>query len=203
MSTIEVLRHALDESARTLDLSRANESLLGSCVRFAQAAQKTLETGGRLFACGNGGSLADAMHFAEEWTGRFRADRRSLPAMAFADPVTLSCIANDFGWEEVFARQIEAHGRSGDLLLVLSTSGDSENVVRAVRSARDRGVTTVGLLGRHGGKVGADVDIAIVVPGPATMAADRIQAIHIQLIHGVIEAVERALFPGNYAPGND
>jgi len=141
--------------------------------------------------------MSDAMHFAEEWTGRFRKDRRALPALSLCDPVTLSCIANDFGWEEVFARQVEAHGREGDLLLVISTSGDSENVVRAVHAARDRDMLTIGLLGKQGGKVGADVDIPIIVPDATT--ADRIQEIHIQLIHAVIEAVERELFPENYS----
>ena len=197
MRSVEIVRQSLRASADTLASTNASEEILAACARFAQSALGTLRTGGRLFACGNGGSMSDAMHFAEEWTGRFRDDRRALPALAFCDPVTLSCIANDFGWEEVFARQVEAHGRKGDLLLVISTSGDSENVVRAVHAAAERDMITVGLLGKHGGKVAADVDIPIVVPEATT--ADRIQEIHIQMIHAVIEAVERELFPENYS----
>jgi D-sedoheptulose 7-phosphate isomerase len=197
MRSHEVVRQSLRESAATLAETNASEMTLSACVRFADAALETLRAGGRLFACGNGGSMSDAMHFTEEWTGRFRNDRRALPALSFCDPVTLSCIANDFGWEEVFARQVEAHGRQGDLLLVLSTSGDSENIVRAVRAAAERDMVTVGLLGRQGGKVGADLDIPIVVPHATT--ADRIQEVHIQMIHAVIEAVERQLFPENYS----
>jgi len=194
--SIDVVRQALRSSADVLSETNTDETTLAACARFADASLQTLQAGGRLLACGNGGSLSDAMHFAEEWTGRFRNDRRALSALAFSDPVALSCIANDFGWEEVFARQVQAHGRNGDLLLAISTSGDSENVLRAVQAARERGMTTVGLLGKNGGKVGAHVDIPIIVPKATT--ADRIQEIHIQLIHATIEAVERELFPENY-----
>ena len=173
-----------------------DESCLAAVDRFTELAHQALLGGGRLYSCGNGGSTCDAMHFAEEWTGRFRKDRRALPAMALTDPSQLTCIANDYGFDEIFARQIQAHGRAGDLLLAISTSGNSENIVRAVDSAKEAGVTTVGLLGRGGGRLAPRVDHAIVVPMAET--ADRIQEMHIKVIHITIEAVERRLFPENY-----
>ena len=148
-------------------------------------------------SCGNGGSMCDAMHFAEEWTGRFRKDRSALAAVAFSDPSHLTCIANDFGYDEVFAREVEAYGKEGDLLLAISTSGNSPNVLRAVEVARSKGVTTVGLLGKDGGKMRDLVDIPIIVPQATT--SDRIQELHIKVIHITIEAVERRFFPENYA----
>jgi D-sedoheptulose 7-phosphate isomerase len=167
--------------------------------KFVSAASKTLANGGLLMSCGNGGSMCDAMHFAEEWTGRFRADRRALSAIAFSDPSQLTCIANDFGYDEVFARQVEALGKKGDLLVAISTSGNSPNVLKAVAVAKQRGVTVVGLLGKGGGKLKSEVDIPIVVP--LAESSDRIQEVHIKVLHIVIEAVERKLFPQNYAKG--
>ena len=119
-----------------------------------------------------------------------------LPALAFSDPSQLTCIANDFGYDEVFARQVEAHGKKGDLLVAISTSGNSPNVLRACEVARGLGVATVGLLGKGGGKLKSLVDIPIVVPYSAS--SDRIQEVHIKVLHNVIEVVERALFPENY-----
>ena len=148
-------------------------------------------------SCGNGGSMCDAMHFAEEWTGRFRKDRAALPAIAFSDPSQLSCIANDFGYDEVFARSVEAYGKKGDLLVAITTSGGSPNILRALEVAREKGVVTVGLLGKGGGKAKAMVDVPIVVPLATT--SDRIQEVHIKVLHIVIEAVERELYPQNYA----
>jgi D-sedoheptulose 7-phosphate isomerase len=140
--------------------------------------------------------MCDAMHFAEEWTGRFRGDRAALPAIAFSDPSQLTCIANDFGYEEIFARSVAALGRKGDLLVALSTSGNSPNVLRAVETARRMGIATVGLLGKGGGELYDRVDVGIVVP--LATSSDRIQEVHIKILHIVIEAVERELFPQNY-----
>jgi len=136
------------------------------------------------------------MHFAEEWTGRFRKDRSALSAIAFSDPSQLTCIANDFGYDEVFARSVEAYGKKGDLLVAITTSGNSPNILRAIEVAKKKGVVTVGLLGKGGGKTKEQVDIPIVVPKATT--SDRIQEVHIKILHIAIEAVEREMFPQNY-----
>ncbi len=197
MTTLEVLRASLDESAQTLDAFRADESNLRGMEAFSDAAHDVIAAGGRLLSCGNGGSMSDAMHFAEEWSGRFRNNRRALSALALSDPAAISCIANDFGYEEIFARQVQAQGRKGDLLVAISTSGESPNILRAVEEAKAIGMRSVGLLGKGGGRLLDKVDIAIVVPFAKT--ADRIQEVHIQIIHAVIEAAERRLHPENYA----
>jgi len=136
------------------------------------------------------------MHFAEEWTGRFRTDRAPLPAVAFSDPSHLTCIANDFGFDEVFARLVSAYGKKGDLLVVMSTSGNSPNILRALKTARESGIRTVGLLGKGGGQAEALLDIPITIPRATT--SDRIQELHIKILHIAIEAVERSLFPDHY-----
>ena len=141
--------------------------------------------------------MCDAMHVAEEWTGGFRKDRSALAAVASSDPSHLTCIANDFGYDEVFAREVEAYGKPGDLLVAISTSGNSPNVIRACEVARERGVKVVGLVGKGGGKMLELVDIPIVVPLATT--SDRIQEVHIKVLHITIEAVERLMFPENYA----
>jgi D-sedoheptulose 7-phosphate isomerase len=199
MAREDPIRAGFDEAAATLRAFLDDASCLEGVRRFAQAAAETLRAGKKLLACGNGGSMCDAMHFAEEWTGRFRRDRAALPALAFSDPSQLTCIANDFGYEEVFSRSVEAYGNPGDLLVVLSTSGNSPNVLRAAAAARAKGIRTVGLLGKGGGELAARVDIPIVVPRAQT--SDRIQELHIKILHVAIEAVERELFPGNYAAG--
>jgi D-sedoheptulose 7-phosphate isomerase len=183
----------------------ASVPLVGIRARVIQGVGRKLEriqspirrAGGLLMACGNGGSMCDAMHFAEEWTGRFRGDREAKAALAFSDPSHLTCIANDFGYDEVLAREVAAYGKPGDLLLAISTSGNSPNVLRACETARERGVKTVGLLGKGGGELRELVDIPIIVPVATT--SDRIQEIHIKFSHIVIETVERSLFPENYA----
>lgn len=192
---------ALANAAATLEAFRHDETQMAKLEVFAEFGRQTLENGGQILACGNGGSMTQAMHFAQEWTGRFRANRSALPAVAFSDPAQLTCIANDFGFEEIFARQVEALGRPGDLLVLLSTSGESPNIVKAARRAREDGLRSVALLGRGGGKVAAEVDLPILVPivDPKTATADRIQEIHLQILHAMIESVERSLFPENYS----
>ncbi len=150
---------------------------------------------GRAFACGNGGSLSDATHFAEEWTGRYRKDREPFPVIALADPSHITCVANDYGFEEIFARPVTALGHPGDMLFVLSTSGNSENLVRAAQAAKKRQMTVVGFLGKGGGKLKLLCDEAIVVPGATS---DRIQELHMMLLHVLIEGVERELVPEHY-----
>ena len=191
------IRASFEEAAQTLRAFLDQAQGLAGVNAFADAAAATLSRGGLLMSCGNGGSMCDAMHFAEEWTGRFRGNGKALPAVAFGDPSQLTCIANDFGFDEVFARQVEALGKPGDLLVAISTSGNSPNILRACEAAKARGVRTVGLLGKGGGQLLDKVDIAIVVPLATT--SDRIQEVHIKVLHIVIEAVERRMFPANYA----
>jgi D-sedoheptulose 7-phosphate isomerase len=162
---------------------------------FADLLAATFRNGGKAMSCGNGGSMSDAMHFAEEWSGRYRKERPPMPAIAFSDPGHMSCVANDYGYEQVFARQVQALGREGDILLMLTTSGNSPNLLRAAEVARERKVTTVGLLGKDGGKLLSLCDLPIIVPGKTS---DRIQELHIKIIHVVIESVERMLFPELY-----
>jgi D-sedoheptulose 7-phosphate isomerase len=190
------IRRSFEEARATLQAFLDDPGCLAGVERFAELAGQALERGGQLYSCGNGGSMCDAMHFAEEWTGRFRSDRAPLPALSFSDPSHLTCIANDFGYDEVFARLVASYGKQGDVLVAISTSGNSPNILRALEVARDKGVRTVGLLGKGGGKALPLVDVPIVVPRAET--SDRIQEIHIKVLHITIEAVERRLFPENY-----
>lgn len=195
-SSNDPIRAALNEAADALSALASDQACLSTIEQFRDLILNTLRSNGKLMSCGNGGSMCDAMHFAEEWTGRFRADRAAQPALSFSDPSHLSCIANDFGYDEVFARQVAAHGRENDVLLAISTSGDSPNILRALEEARARGVHTVGLLGKGGGAALPLCDIGIVVPH--AKSSERIQELHIKVIHLVVEAVERRLFPENY-----
>lgn len=195
-SSIDVLRASFEEARDTLQAFLADPANLVAVDRFVEVAAETLRRGGLLMSCGNGGSMCDAMHFAEEWTGRFRKDRAAVAAVAFSDPSQLTCIANDFGFDQVFAREVQAYGKTGDLLVAISTSGDSPNVIRACETAREMGVKVVGLLGMGGGKLKELVDVPIVVP--AAVTSDRVQEMHIKILHITIEAVERGMFPGNY-----
>lgn len=147
--------------------------------------------GNKTISCGNGGSMCDAMHFAEELAGRFRENRRPLPAIAISDPSCLSCTANDYGYPAVFSRFIEAIGNPGDVLLAISTSGNSENVIRAVRMAKKKKMNIIGLTGKGGGKMAALCDVEI--RAPYSRYSDRAQEIHIQVIHSLIHFVEENL----------
>ncbi|HRU62313.1 MAG TPA: D-sedoheptulose 7-phosphate isomerase, partial [Bacteroidia bacterium] len=162
------------------------------CIRdAANLMVDAIRSGGKILSCGNGGSLCDAMHFAEELSGRFREDRRALPAIAISDPSHLTCVANDFGYDEVFARYVSAIGRSGDVLLAISTSGNSANVLKAIAAARQHGMKVVGLTGKDGGKMAGMCDVEIRAPHSAY--ADRAQEIHIKVIHCLIDAIERGI----------
>lgn len=194
MPSDQTLGRVLDEARATLDAYEQDAVQREAFEAFVDLCVVTLESGGRLLSCGNGGSLCDAMHFAQECAGRLFRDRPALSAMALSDPAQLTAIANDYGFEQVFARQLEAHGRPGDVLVAISTSGNSENLVQAVASARHRGIRSVGLLGRGGGKLLEQVDLALVVPH--AVRPDRIQEMHIKILHAAIEAVEGRLFPG-------
>ncbi|MBL8991137.1 MAG: SIS domain-containing protein [Phycisphaerae bacterium] len=150
-----------------------------------------LRDGGKVLICGNGGSACDAAHFAEELTGRYRADRRPLPAIACTDTGHITCTANDFGFEQVFARWVTALARKGDCLIVLSTSGNSANIARAVESARAADCRVIALLGKDGGRIRGVADIEVIVPGATS---DRIQELHMLILHAWVESIEVSLF---------
>ena len=180
------------KAREALEVFMATPKALDSVERASDWMASGLKAGGKIFSCGNGGSLCDAMHFAEELTGRYGQDRPGLPAMALADPAHLTCVSNDFGPERVFGRFLESWGRPGDILLAISTSGNSLNVVRAVETAKKQGLRSIGLLGKTGGRLRSLVDLPIIVDCPDTA---RIQEIHIKIIHVIIEGIERSLFP--------
>ncbi len=195
MAFISVWKNSLTESRQILDEFINDSSQLDKCGQFTKLLIETFRSGGHLFTCGNGGSHCDAMHFAEEWTGRYRKDRRPMGAIALGDASHTTCVGNDYGFDSIFSRQLEGLGREGDLLVGLSTSGNSPNVIRAVEMARNMKIRTVGLLGRDGGKLKDICDLSITVPAKTS---DRVQEMHIKIIHTVIETVEREIFPDNY-----
>lgn len=158
---------------------------IGSAGKLIVAA---IKDGKKVISCGNGGSMSDAMHFAEELSGRFRDDRKALPALSISDPTHISCVANDYGYSFVFSRYIEAVGEEGDVLLAISTSGNSENVLKAIEAAQAKGMKVIGLTGKDGGKMVDKCDIEI--RAPHSVYADRAQEIHIKVIHSLIHFVE-------------
>jgi len=193
---LENIKSALSDSADALAALRANENTLASIQEAARVLSKAFKSGHQVISCGNGGSMCDAMHLAEELSGRFRDDRPALAATAISDPSHLSCVANDYGYDYVFSRYVEAHGKQDDVLVGISTSGSSKNVVRAAQSARKLGLKVIILTGRHGSDLAKLADIEIGTP--AGKYADRVQELHIKVVHILIECVERQLFPQNY-----
>ncbi|WP_338095093.1 D-sedoheptulose 7-phosphate isomerase [Salinicola salarius] len=185
----EIVRDQMNEAADVLSRFSQDEAQLEAVAQAAELLAARFKAGGKVLACGNGGSHCDAMHFAEELTGRFRDDRRGLPAIAISDPSHLSCVANDFGYEYVFSRYVEAVGRQGDVLFGLSTSGNSETIIKAVEAARAQNMNVILLTGKDGGKLAGLADVEIRVPHFGY--ADRIQEIHIKVIHSIILMVEK------------
>lgn len=182
----------LAEAAAALDALRRNETALEAIAQAGTLLVEALAQGNKVYTCGNGGSMCDAMHFAEELSGRFREDRAALGAMAISDPGHLSCVANDYGYEQVFARFVAAQGRPGDVLVGISTSGTSKNVLRAAEAARERGLKVIVLSGREAAPLNALADVCICTP--AGRYADRVQELHIKVIHTLIDLVERGVF---------
>jgi D-sedoheptulose 7-phosphate isomerase len=185
----------LCEAAKLISWLQEDQTARQTITAMAASLVQCLQSRGRILTCGNGGSMCDAMHFAEELSGRYRKDRPALAAMAISDPSHLTCVANDFGFDRVFARGVEAWGTAGDILVGFSTSGNSPNVIAAAESARQRQMKVFGLAGRDGGKFATLCDKAIIVPA---QTSDRIQEIHIKIVHIIIELIERELFPQNY-----
>lgn len=161
-------------------------------IESAQALLvQSLKSGGKAISCGNGGSMSDAMHFAEELTGRYRDDRPSMAAIAISDPSYITCVGNDYGYERIFSRFIEGMGNKGDVLLAISTSGNSANVINAISAAKEKGMKVIGLTGKDGGKMASLCDVEI--RAPHSMYADHAQEIHIKVIHLLILGVEERI----------
>jgi D-sedoheptulose 7-phosphate isomerase len=179
------------EAATVLERFRSDGKNIAAIERAGELMLAALRSGGKLISCGNGGSMCDAMHFAEELTGKFRDDRAPVAAMSISDPGHISCVGNDHGYEQVFARFVQAHGRPGDVLLAISTSGNSPNVLRAAEVAKKQGVKVVGLTGKDGGKLAPLCDVEIRVPHAGY--ADRVQEVHIKVIHALIDHIERGM----------
>lgn len=179
------------EAARLLAEFNANAGHFALIEQAAVAMADAVKAGNKIISCGNGGSMADAMHFAEELTGRFRGDRKAIPAVSISDPTHISCTANDYGYSHIFSRYVEAFGKPGDVLVAISTSGNSENVLKAAEVARLHGMKIIALTGKDGGKLGQLADIEL--RAPHSDFADRTQEIHIKIIHSLIHGIELAL----------
>ncbi len=178
----------LDSLAELQAVLQACRDLVGTVEETSRCIISTLRSGGKILTCGNGGSAADALHLTEELTGRYKTERRSLAAICLnADVTALTCIANDYGYEEVFARQVSGLGAAGDVLVAFSTSGNSPNVVAALRRARAAGITTILLGGKDGGPASLACDHAVIVPSQTTA---RIQEVHTLILHQWLEAVD-------------
>ena len=187
----DIILAELAESRAVLDLFMANLANVQAIANAAQLMADALRQGRKIISCGNGGSHCDAMHFAEELSGRYRENRRSLAAIAISDPSHISCVGNDFGYDFIFSRFIEGLGNEGDVLMGISTSGNSANIIRAVGAARDKGMKVILLTGKDGGKLAGVADVEIRVPHFGY--ADRIQEIHIKVIHLFILLIEKQL----------
>lgn len=190
MELHKLIQQQFEEAQQTLVnfQSEANFSLIAQAVGVMSQA---IQNGGKIISCGNGGSMCDAMHFAEELSGRFRDNRRALAAISISDPSHLSCVSNDYGYDFVFSRFIEGLGQENDVLLGISTSGNSKNVILAVEAAQAKGMKTIVLTGKDGGKLAGLADIEI--RAPHSKFADRAQEIHIKVIHSLILGIEHSL----------
>ena len=189
------LAPSFKQSQQALAAFCARKGNIATVQDVSHTLAAVFQRGNKVLVCGNGGSSCDAMHFAEELVVKLRNDRTALPAIALTETSALLAAANDYGFEHVFARGVEAYGRPGDMLVAISTSGDSPNIIRAVKAARLQKMITVGLLGRDGGKMKGLCDFELIVKGETS---DRIQETHMAILHIIIEGVERVMFPENY-----
>lgn len=191
MDARSIIRQELTESLNVFSSFIADESVYGLIEKAAQVFVNTVKSGGKVISCGNGGSHCDAMHFAEELTGRYRENRKPIPAICISDPSHITCVGNDYGFEHIFSRYVEALGNNGDSLLAISTSGNSPNVLKAAEAARQKGMKVIALTGKDGGMLASLADVEIRVPHQGY--ADRIQEVHIKVIHVLILLIEKGL----------
>lgn len=187
----DLIRNELNEAAQVLQAFMADPKNLLNIEAAATLIADSFRQQGKVLSCGNGGSHCDAMHFAEELTGRYRENRPGYAGIAISDPSHLSCVSNDFGYEYVFSRYVEAVGREGDVLLGISTSGNSGNIICAIEAAKSKGIKTIALTGKDGGKMAGLADVEIRVPHFGY--ADRIQEVHIKIIHILIQLIEKEM----------
>ncbi len=191
MDSLGIIIDELNQASQVLNSFLNDKRQLANTEHAAQLIAKSIENGGKIFSCGNGGSYCDAMHFAEELTGKFREERKPLPAIAISDPGYITCTANDYGYDLVFSRYLEAMGNHGDVLLAISTSGNSQNVINAAITAQKQGIQVIALTGNDGGKLAKIADVEIRVPHNGY--ADRVQEVHIKVIHILILLTEKHL----------
>ncbi len=187
----DLIKNELTEAAEVLNAFLSDDNNIAQIEKAAKVIADSFKQGGKVLSCGNGGSHCDAMHFAEELTGRYRGDRPSLPGIAIADASHMSCVSNDYGYEHVFSRYVQGVGRAGDVLFGLSTSGNSVNILNAINVAKAKGMKVIALTGNDGGKMAGLADIEIRVPHFGY--ADRIQEVHIKIIHILIMLIEKEM----------
>ncbi|EOU2549362.1 phosphoheptose isomerase [Vibrio parahaemolyticus] len=187
----DLIRSELNEAAEVLNKFLSDDYNIAQIEAAAKMIADSFKQDGKVLSCGNGGSHCDAMHFAEELTGRYRDNRPGYAGIAISDPSHLSCVSNDFGYDFVFSRYVEAVGRKGDVLFGLSTSGNSGNILKAIEAAKAKGMKTVALTGKDGGKMAGLADVEIRVPHFGY--ADRIQEVHIKIIHIIIQLIEKEM----------
>jgi D-sedoheptulose 7-phosphate isomerase len=189
MTLAQEISQEFQEAQKVLQNFMASPENFEKIALIAQQMATCLTNGGKIISCGNGGSHCDAMHFAEELSGRYRADRPSLAAIAISDISHTTCVGNDYGFNYIFSRFIEGLGQANDILLAISTSGNSQNIIEAVKSAKAKGMKVVLLLGKDGGQLASESDLSLIVPHFGF--ADRIQEVHIKVIHSLIFAIEK------------
>ncbi|MEN7550350.1 D-sedoheptulose 7-phosphate isomerase [Rapidithrix thailandica] len=187
-----LIREQLQEAQQVLDKFLAEDTNIEAIQQAARLIVTAIKAGGKVLSCGNGGSHCDAMHFAEELSGRFRENRPALPAMAISDPSHISCVGNDYGFDYIFSRYVEGLGKEGDVLLGISTSGNSKNILNAIEAAKAKNMKIIALTGKDGGKMNGLADVEIRVPHFGY--ADRIQEIHIKVIHILMMLIEEGMF---------
>lgn len=187
----QLFRNNFNEALDFLDKFISDEKNWEKLENAGELLYKCIRSGGKIISCGNGGSMSDAMHFAEELTGKFREERESIPAIAISDPAYISCTANDYGYDIVFSRFVEGIGNKNDVLFAISTSGNSVNVINAIYAAKDKGMQTIGLTGKGGGQMADLCDILITTP--ESKYSDRVQELHIKIIHSLIHYLEKKL----------
>jgi D-sedoheptulose 7-phosphate isomerase len=191
MNFNKLIKEELHEAEKLLNKIINQPAMINNINHAASLMSKAVKNNGKIISCGNGGSHCDAMHFAEELTGRYRDDRPPIPAIAISDPSHISCVSNDYGFDNIFSRFIDAMGQPEDVLLGITTSGNSPNIINAVKSANKKGMTTIILSGNNGGQVSEISNINIIVPFHGY--SDRIQEIHIKIIHIFILLIEQQL----------